>query len=235
MITLGELYRTLALTVLNNTSVVTDDKMDIEDDKKPYILAFVNEGITRLHSRFPLKTKTLYLEMREGRTEYPLLSKYSFMGFKPELADYPYIRDTPANPFKDDVIKILVVYDNKGNRRGLNDNHNPNGLFTPRPDTIQCIRPRHCEVFAVSYQAKHPVITGEDTEQEIDVPDTLIPALKYWVAYGYYTGLNTAESTGKAAEYLQMYEAICKEVVDYDLGNSSESNTNTLFEKRGWI
>ena len=235
MIKLTELYKSLALSVLNNTSVITDDKKDIEPDKKEYILEFINEGITRLHSRFPLKTRTVYVEMREGRTEYPLLSRYSYMGFDPELADYPYIRDTVANPFKNDVIKILVVYDNDGNRRALNDNHNPHGLFTPRPDTLQCMRPRHLEVLAVNYQAKHPVLVVSEDEQEIDVPDTLLPALKYWVAYNYYTGLNTAESTGKAAEYLQMYESICKEVVDYDLGSSSESHTNTLFEKRGWI
>lgn len=235
MIKLTELYKSLALSVLNNTSVITDDKKDIEPDKKEYILEFINEGLTRLHSRFPLKTNNVFVEMREGRTEYPLLARYSFMGFDPALAQYPFIMDSVSNPFKEDVIKILMVYDSEGQRRGLNDNHNPHGLFTPRPDTLQCIRPRHCEVLTVTYQAKHPTVTVDGENQEIDLPDTLLPALKYWVAYSYYTGLNTAESTGKAAEYLQMYESICGEVKDYDLGSSSESSTNTLFERRGWI
>ena len=235
MIKLTELYKSLALSVLNNTSVLTDDKKDIEPDKKEYILEFINEGLTRLHSRFPLKTNNVFVEMREGRTEYPLLARYSFMGFDPALAQYPFIMDSASNPFKEDVIKILMVYDSEGQRRGLNDNHNPHGLFTPRPDTLQCIRPRHCEVLTVTYQAKHPTVTVDGENQEIDLPDTLLPALKYWVAYSYYTGLNTTESTSKAAEYLQMYESICGEVKDYDLGSSSESSTNTLFERRGWI
>lgn len=235
MIKLTELYKSLALTVLNNTSVVTDDKKDIEPDKKEYILEFINEGLTRLHSRFPLKTENVFVEMREGRTEYPLLKRYSFMGFDPELAQYPFIMDSVTNPFEENVIKILMVYDSLGERRGLNDNHNPHGLFTPRPDTLQCIRPRHCEVLTVTYQAKHPTLSVAGENQEVDLPDSLLPALKYWVAYSYYTGLNTAESTSKAAEYLQMYESICGEVKDYDLGSSSESNTNTLFERRGWI
>lgn len=235
MIKLTELYKSLALSVLNNTSVITDDKKDIEPDKKEYILEFINEGLTRLHSRFPLKTNNVFVEMREGRTEYPLLARYSFMGFDPALAQYPFIMDSASNPFKEDVIKILMVYDSEGQRRGLNDNHNPHGLFTPRPDTLQCIRPRHCEVLTVTYQAKHPTVTVDGENQEIDLPDSLLPALKYWVAYSYYTGLNTAESTSKAAEYLQMYESICGEVKDYDLGSSSESSTNTLFERRGWI
>lgn len=235
MIKLTELYKSLALSVLNNTSVVTDDKKDIEPDKKEYILEFINEGLTRLHGRFPLKTESVFVEMREGRTEYPLLKRYSFMGFDPELAQYPFIMDTVSNPFEENVIKILMVYDSFGERRGLNDNHNPHGLFTPRPDTLQCIRPRHCEVLTVTYQAKHPALTVDGENQEIDLPDSLLPALKYWVGYNYYTGLNTAESTGKATEYLQMYESICGEVKDYDLGSSSESNTNTLFERRGWL
>lgn len=235
MIKLTELYRSLALSVLNNTSVVTDDKLDIETDKKPYILEFVNEGLTRLHGRFPLKTKNVFVEMREGRTEYPLLARYSFMGFDPTAAHYPFIMDTVEKPFVEDVIKVLIVYDSAGQRRGLNDNHNPHGLFTPRPDTLQCIRPKHCEVLTVTYQARHPILTTESKEQEIDLPDTLLPALRYWIAYSYYTGLNTAENTSKAAEYLQMYESICGEVKDYDLGSSSESNTNTLFERRGWL
>lgn len=235
MIKLTELYKSLALSVLNNTSVITDDKKDIEPDKKEYILEFINEGLTRLHGRFPLKTESVFVEMREGRTEYPLLSRYSFMGFDPELAQYPFIMDSVTHPFEENVIKILMVYDSTGERRGLNDNHNPHGLFTPRPDTLQCIRPRHCEVLTVTYQAKHPTLTVDGENQEVDLPDSLLPALKYWVAYSYYTGLNTAESTSKAAEYLQMYESICGEVKDYDLGSSSESNTNTLFERRGWI
>lgn len=236
MIKLDSLFKSLALSVLNNTSVVTDNKLNVEPDKQEYILEFINEAVTRLHSRFILKTNTLYLEMREGRTNYPLLARYSYMNYDPAESEYPFIRDTPSHPFEEDVIKVLEVYDNLGRRRRLNDSNDPTGLFTPRPDTLQCIRPKHCEILSISYQARHPVIQlDEGNKQEIDVPDTLLPAVKYWVGYSYYTGLNTAETAGKASEYLQMYEAICKEVEDYDLANGSDCTTNGLFEKRGWL
>lgn len=237
MIKLEALYKTLALSVLNNTSVVTDDKLNIEPDRQEYILEFINEGITRLHSRFVLKTNNLLIEMREGRTTYPLLARHSYTEYDPndKRSNYYFIMDTFDSPFEEDVIKILAVYDSVGCERKLNDRFDTHGLFTPRPDTLQCIRPRHCEVLSVSYQARHPVLEHGVAEQEVDVPDTLLPALKYWVAYSYYTGLNTSESTAKAAEYLQMYEAICEEALDFDLANSSESNTNVLFYKRGWV
>lgn len=234
MYTLADLYKSLALSVLNNTGIVTDDMRDVDDDKKDYILEFIRKGMTRLHSRFVLRSNQIYLEMHEGRTNYPLRKQYAYMSYDPEKEQYPFIFDTPAHPFEGDVLKILNVFDNMGHRRILNDNNDTHGLFTPRPDTLQCIRPRHGETLSVVYQASHPPLTG-DVNQEIDLPETLHSALEYWVAYSYYTGLNTAESTGKAAEYLQMYESICKEVEDFDLVNGSSSQTNTLFKLRGWV
>lgn len=235
MVTLKELYKSLALSVLNNTSVVTDDKMGIYPTKIPYMLEFINEGITRLHSRFVLKTDSIYIEMQEGRTDYPLLARFAFTQYDPSKGVAPYILDSFAKPFQQDVIKVLSVYDNQGHERRLNDNNDTHGLFLPRPDTLKCIRPRHEEIISVVYQARHPMINEGDEEAEIDLPDTLLPALKYWLAYSVYTSMNTAESTGKAAEYLQMYESICGEVEDYDLANGSISTTNSVFEERGWI
>lgn len=230
---LSEVYKALALSTLKSAGFITDDKIGIEPWGKPEVLALINEGLTRLHSRFVLKTNNCIVEMREGRTDYPLQSKYAYESFDPSKAQYPFIMDSPKEPFLDDVIKILIAYDNKGIRRKLNDDHDKNGLFTPRPDVLQCMWPRHMEAINVMYQAKHPTLT-DDEEQEVDLPETLYSALENWVGYRYHTGLNTSESTAKAAEYLQLYESLCGEVVDMDLANGSLSNTNILFERRGW-
>lgn len=235
MIKLSEFYKTLALVTLNNTGLVTDDGIGIEEERKPQILAFINEGLTRLHSKFVLKTNNCIVEMREGRTQYPLLKRYAYMSFEPDKVQYPFIMDSPTYPFQEDVIKILNVYDSFGSRRKLNDDHDPRGLFTPRPDTLEARRPRHAEAFNVLYQAKHPILLGDEELEEIDLPETLYSALENWVAYRYYTGKNTAESTAKAAEYVQFYESICGEVIENDLANGSTSNTNILFERRGWV
>lgn len=233
---LSEVYRGIALSTLKGTGSVTDNRLDIEEDSKPEILAAINEGLVRLHGRFPLKTNSCIVEMKEGRTDYPLHSKYAYSRYtKPTLAvQYPYIMDGFDKPFQDDVIKVLTVFDNGGKQRSLNDDSDPRSIFTPRPDTIQCMRPRHLEAVNVTYQAKHPVLTGEDAEQEVDLADTLMTALYNWVGYRYHTGLNTPEANGKAAEFLQTYESICGEVVEYDLVNGSISTTETKFEKRGW-
>ena len=83
---LSEVYRGLALSTLKGTGAVTDDRLDIEPDSKPEILAAINEGLVRLHSRFPLRTNSCIVEMKEGRTDYPLQSKYAYSRFtKPTL------------------------------------------------------------------------------------------------------------------------------------------------------
>lgn len=231
---LSDIYRDVALSTLKGAGLVTDDRLGIEPRGKPEVLASINEGLTRLHSRFPLKTNNCIVEMKEGRTDYPLQSRFSYTKWKPSLAvPYPFIMDSEEKPFMDDVIKVLNVFDNSGVRRRLNDDTDPNAIFTPRPDTIQVIRPKHFEAVNVLYQAKHLEMTG-DEEQEVDLPDTLMTALWNWVGYRYHTGLNTPDSTAKAAEFLQIYESICGEVTEYDLANSSISITETKFEQRGW-
>lgn len=233
MRTVSDVYKALALTTLKSAGFITDDKIGIEDWGKPEVLALINEGLTRLHSRFQLKTNNCIVEMKEGRTDYPLQKIYSYEYFDPTKVQYPFIMDTPQEPFQEDVIKILEVYDSRGNRRTLNDTgSNSEGLFTPRPDTLQVLWPRKFEALNVQYQAKHPDVSEEG--QYVDLPETLYSALENWVGYRYHTGLNTEGSTAKAAEYLQLYESICGEITNHALVGHTDSFTNTKFEKRGW-
>lgn len=233
MRTVSEVYKALALTSLKSAGFITDDKIGIESWGKPEVLALINEGLTRLHSRFQLKTNNCIVEMKEGRTDYPLQKIYSYEHFDSAKVQYPFIMDTPQEPFQEDVIKILNVYDNKGNRRTLNDTGSNNeGLFTPRPDLLQSIWPRKFEALNVQYQAKHRELVLDD--EYVDLPETLYSALENWVGYRYHTGLNTEGSTAKAAEYLQLYESICGEITDHALVGHTDSFTNFKFEKRGW-
>ncbi|AYR04251.1 hypothetical protein JURA_0029 [Escherichia phage vB_Eco_Jura] len=230
-----ELFCRLANGVLNNTGIVTDDRGDIEDDSKPFIIVAANEALTRLHGRFNMRNNNVVVEMQEGRTNYPLLAKYAVQSYDPNEVKCPFIMDLAGEKFAEDVIRILEVYDDKGRRRPLNDRNNPHSLFTPRPNVLQNNAPKAWEVLNVMYQAKHPKLsTAEDGYNEIDIPDTLDPALDAYIAYRYYTSLNTPESSAKAAEYLSFYDSICREVVEYDLTSDTEVDTNTLFRKRGW-
>src|SRR5690606_38352116 len=101
-----------------------------------------------------------------------------------------YIKDCPEQPFEDDVIKILSVWDEKGNKLVLNDSNDPCSLFLPRPDTLQVNNPKDGVQLAVIYQARHPKIDDRSENainEKIDIPFFLETAVQSFVAYKTYS------------------------------------------------
>jgi hypothetical protein len=235
MIHIEELFCRLANGSLQNTALATDDG-DIDEDGKSKVVIAINEALTRLHSRFILKESNIIVEMREGRTNYPLLKKYAVQSYDPAEVPCPFIIDLSGEPFEEDVIKVLSVTDNQGCDRPLNDADSCNSIFTLRPNWIQNPRPRNLEALNVTYQAKHAKITCDDTSDGIiDIPETLDSALDSYIAFRVYSGINTQEAKQSAAEMLGHYESVCAEVISQDLVSTSYSNTNQRFSKRGWV
>jgi hypothetical protein len=85
------------------------------------------------------------------------------------------------------------------------------------------------------YQARHKKIASADDEQEIILPDCLHEALRCYVAYQVFSGIATQEASLKAQEHLAMYEALCQDVVQYDLVSNTMSTTNSRFFRNGWV
>lgn len=233
MIHIHDLYRRLATGVLQNTSLAENGEID--EDKKPLVLTAINESLIRLHSRFILLEGAVIVEMREGRTNYPLLKKYARSQAQPDDT-VPYFIMDYDEPFNEDVIKILTVFDNIGNERVLNDRDDPWSLFTPRSYVLQNPRPKHFEALSIVYQQNHRrVMDVEGEEGIIDIPETLDSALDSYIAYRCFAGINTQEAKATAADMLGHYESVCAEAVSQDLLSTSKSNTNKRFYKHGWV
>lgn len=227
----------LSMGVLNNTmySRAWKDGVGIEA-----LVPLIEEGLTRLYSRFILREKHVIIEMRVGTTFYHFKRMFSVTGADPIQVPYPYIMDLPNEPFVEDVIKVLRVYDTQDVLRPLNDPNQINSVFTPQPDILQNPYPRELEALMVSYQAgPEPLYTlnGDGNVELVDefyLPPVLVPALANYVAYMVYSRINTAESSAKAASHLQIYEMICKDAEMFDLVNNSKSSTNLRFGQNGW-
>ena len=178
------------------------------------VCTMIDEGLMRLYSRFVIKEKHVVVEMQPGVTFYHLKSMYSVTSADRVRVPHPYIMDLPNEPFLEDVIKVLSVFDSGGNQRPLNDHSKPGGLFTPQANVIQNMYPRDLEALCVAYQASpvsvlvpSPVGWKEDTE--FFLPDCLIPALSAYASYMYHQGIGTAESMVTAMNQIQMYEMVC--------------------------
>ena len=227
----------LSMGVLNNTmySRAWKDGVGIEA-----LVPLIEEGLTRLYSRFILREKHVIIEMRVGTTFYHLKRMFSVTGADPIQVPYPYIMDLPGEPFVEDVIKILSVHDTQNVLRPLNDPNQINSVFTPQPDILQNPYPRELEALMVSYQAGPEslyTLNGDGNVELVDefyLPPVLVPALANYVAYMVYSRINTAESSAKAASHIQIYEMICKDAEMFDLVNNSKSSTNLRFDQNGW-
>lgn len=232
---ISELYKTLSYGELSNLSIGMDGVGSILEDAKPRILHYANEGLTRLYGRFILKEKDVMIELVDHITNYHLLRMYAESYFDPEEVRYPYIKDLFNEPFTEDVIKILSVYNGVGQKLPLNDNERSDSLFTPTGKILQVPNPRTGVSLSVLYQAKHPELLPNDEDQDIHLPQVLEGALVAFIAYKVFSHMNTDVSTAKAQEHMSVYASVCDEVEQHDLVNSSISTTNSCFRKRGWV
>lgn len=234
---LNDLFRDLALGELSNLSLAENDT--IIPEKRPKIVSYANDCLLDLHSTFVLKEKDVMLEMREGVTNYHLLKRYAWSQYDeenpPNRWDMPYIMDMVADPFQEDVIKILAVYNSFGQKMPLNDLEHARSVFNPQSNLLQVPFPIPGQALVIEYQARHTTLDYCECGDDILIPDVLWRALKAYIAGKVCSHMNTQEMTAKGQEHMIIYDTICQEVVDKDLVNTSSSTTNSRFHKRGWI
>ena len=231
----------LARGTLRNTALaVLSSGSASHQDEFAQVCSLIDDGLMRLYSRYVIKEKHVIVEMQPGVTFYHLKSMYSLTGANPMLVPRPYIMDSVNEPFLDDVIRVLTVFDSAGNRRPLNDQSYANSIFTPQADVIQNMYPKDLEALGIAYQAK-PVSVLVDSggswaeDTEFYLPDCLIPALSSYIAFLYLHGIGTAEAVTLAMTHNRIYEDVCAEVDRMDLVNQSLSCTNVRFSSNGWI
>lgn len=233
---LNDLFQDLALGELSNMAM--SENGTIIPDKRINITNYANEGMLALCSRFILIERTMLIEMREAKTNYHLLRRYAMSQYSednpPDRFDLPYIFDSVGEPFEEDVIKILSVYNSFGQRIPLNDLNDPLSVFSPQSTVLQVPYPIPAQALTLEYQAKHRKLDHCDCDMEIELPEVLHRALKAYIASKAYMHMNTQEMTAKGQEHSLTYEAICLEVVEKDLVNTSSQTTNTKFAKRGF-
>ena len=234
---LTDFFRELALGEMSNLSMA--ENSTIIPQQRPKVVVYLNEGLMDLHSRFVLSEKDVLIEMREAVTHYHLLKRYAWSQYNennpPNRWDLPYILDMIAEPFQEDVIKILTVHNSLGMRLPLNDTESSLSVFTPQGNVLQVPFPIPMQSLSIGYQAKHRTLDHCKCEDQIVIPDVLWRALKAYVAAKICMHMNTQEMTAKGQEHMLVYESVCQDAIDKDLVSTSSSTTNTRFDKRGWI
>lgn len=232
---LETVFKKLSFGALANLSFSEEQSGVIDEQRRPMVVHYINEALTKIYSRFPLLQKDVLVEMYQHITFYHLKKKFAESQWNPDEVRYPYIKDLVDEPFLEDVIKIMGVWDSLGYQLPLNDAEHTQSVFTPQPNVLQVPLPRAGIALSVLYQALHPQITEDDLEQDIEMPVVLEGAFFSYIGHLAYSAMNTEVSLQKSQEQLALYEAACQDAVDNDLVSTSISTTNTRFIKRGWV
>lgn len=233
--TLDECLKQLALGKLSNLSVSENGK--IKDDKKEIVVNYINEALLRLYTQFPIKEKSVIVELYEGRTVYPLTSEHSLRkaaGLITDPYDF-YIMDTEANPFQDDILTIMSVWDDIDRKRPLNDPENIFSVMTPQPNVIEVNVTATGRVLNIIYRAKHLILTPDKGEDKVEIPANLFGALFSYVAFLMHSAMNTKEAVENAQKYYAEYQNIVNEVIQNQTFVPDKLVLDRKFIKRGWV
>lgn len=229
-----ELFADLSFGELSTLNLAQEGTGIITDAGKERIIRFANDGLLKLYSRFILKQSDVLIELVEWITSYHLMLKFAESQAGTSTQRHLYIKDLYEEPFPDDVIRILNVFDSDGCELPLNDEGSQSSVFT-QGNVVQVPNPEQGKALSIGYQARHPQLTLDHPDQEIELPDVLMPALRAWIAYRAFNQLNTQESQAIASGHQASFEATCSEAITLDLVGTSSSQTNNRFHRNGWI
>jgi len=239
--TLTQWFQRLSLIEFSNLELGQDGlgQVDWKDVRK--MVSLMNEGLLTLYTRYNLNEKVLLLEQIAHRTDYPLLSLYAESQYVAGSGTPGYIKDSLTEPYKDDLLKVLKVVDSSQRWVPLNEDMNPNSIFTIQYNVLRIPVPLDGDLLYVCYQARHPELIVSDTlkltdlDQKIELPEVLHIAFMHYLSHRLYGSMNTETSVQRSRDYYQLFLEECKAALEEDTVKSSKLNTPDKFTSRGWI
>lgn len=227
----------------------------IDDANMDKVVSHINLGLTDLFTRFELKLGRLVLKLQPGQTSYLLTSKAAVSKYKPTVppadpAPVPYILDSMALPFKDDVLLIERVLTDGDYELPLNRLDMSYSLLTSAMNRLEVPlaivnqdlslpRVYLTTNLGLVYRANHPVIdlnTGvADPERiEIELPMSHLTALMYFVASRANNPVGLGQEFNAGNTYAAKYEHECLRLKNDGMEIQQRGN-ETKFEERGFV
>lgn len=221
--------------VLSKINLGGNTSMGITSYNYPTIISAIELGLLDLAQTFEFKQRELFIKQEDHIKIYELDIKYAETNTS-STETYKYIKDTVDNPFTGDVLRIDAVYDELGNQLSLNDDNDPNSLYTPSTTSIQVPKPNAENTLSVIYSAGGVELrkTGNDLlEQEVYLPVTLLNALTLFVAAQVVSSKDSLEAKNESLVFERKYKEAIQLAIGY--GTKVVDNTaNINKERKGW-
>jgi hypothetical protein len=221
--------------VLSKINLGGNTTMGVTSYNYPSLISAIELGLLELAQVFDLKQREVFVKQEDHIKIYELDVKYAVTNTA-STETYKYIKDSVDNPFIGDILRIEAVYDELGNKLRLNDDNDPNSLYTPSVTSIQVPRPNAENSLSVIYSAGTVELrkTGDNLlEQEVYLPTTLLQAISMFVAAQVVMGRDSLEAKNESLIFERKYKEAVQLAINY--GTKVVDNTvNTNKERRGW-
>lgn len=218
----------------NNISVGNEGSGTISKKHLGRVLTFINDGLMDLATKFKLKESTVHIQLYDHITDYHLVSRFAVSQQPQPDVPFPYILDSNRTPFKGDVLKVYAVWDSFDRERLLNDESDIRSVFTIQPNVLTVPYPEDNITLFVHYLAKPQLITVDNLDEELDIPEFLVPALRLFVASKVFMTLGSSDNMRLGQEFQIQYITALNSLKQADALSESRFTENS-FESRGWI
>ena len=209
--------------------------MGVTSYNYPTIISAIELGLIELSQYFNLRQREVFIKQEDHIKIYELDVKYAVTNTA-STEQYKYIKDTEDNPFTGDILRIEAVYDELGNELSLNDDNDPDSLYTPSLISVQVPRPNGENTLSVIYSAGVTELkkTGDDVlEQEVYLPTVMLQALLMFVASQVILGKDSLESKNESLIFERKFKEAVMLAMNYG-ANVKDSTANTNVERNKW-
>lgn len=221
--------------VLSKINLGGNTKMGVTSYNYPTIISAIELGLIELSQYFNLRQREVFIKQEDHIKIYELDVKYAVTNTA-STEQYKYIKDTEDNPFTGDILRIEAVYDELGNELSLNDDNDPDSLYTPSLISVQVPRPNAENTLSVIYSAGVTELkkTGDDVlEQEVYLPTVMLQALLMFVASQVILGKDSLESKNESLIFERKFKEAVMLAMNYG-ANVKDSTANTNVERNKW-
>jgi hypothetical protein len=239
MVLLNDLFKMLATGVFANIALSRTSTGNINETEYEKVISNINLGIVEIYKRFKFLENELVLHVDPELNRYYLRPERIMTTDTPSLTRYI---EAPADTegFLN-FIKITSVFDSEGVELNLNNRYAIPSILEVSHDILQIKNLTAAQALSIVYQSyPNKIVLNSDFVLEdtaLDIPETIIDPLLYYVAARVYKPMGSNDSTAnadKSAGYEQQYELACQKIVMYGLTAQNNDCPDT-FNERGWV
>lgn len=236
---LSDAFEKLSFGPLSDLSIGGNGSGTIPEAKQPQVINRINGALLALYTRFPLQLRTIRIETSSLLHLYPL--RRQFAETSDSLEPIKFIKDSTAQPFLEDVAKVIGIANHDNKAMGLNNSNDPESWHLIAYDTLSFDYPKDLAQFFVHYRARHALIDLKEANPEnteIRIPPELESAFMHHVAGNIFSGMGMEGSLAKSQGHLSAYENECSFLDDqntFDQWSMPSGLTYDTFRAKGWV